>query len=136
MDRIRTYSEMLQFSTFEDRFEYLMLNGSLGRATFGFDRWINQNFYRSDAWKHARRSVLLRDNGCDLAISDREIAERPVIHHVNPMSLADIEHGEEWIIDPNYLITTSHNTHNAIHYGRNVLRDLHIPREAGDTTLW
>lgn len=136
MSDLRTYSEMISYSTFEGRFEYLMLRGNLGRATFGFDRWINQEFYRSEAWKQVRRHVLIRDNGCDLGIPDREIPERPVIHHINPMEMRDIIHGEEWITDPEFLITTSHNTHTAIHYGRNVLREPIIPRVSGDTTLW
>lgn len=123
--------------TFEERFEYLKLGGSVGRSTFGFDRHLNQRFYKSWGWKRARDEVIVRDLGCDLGIEGYEIHADLLIHHVNPMSVDDIIHGEEWLIDPEYLITTTHGTHNAIHYGT----DLQFPkvvveRSPGDTRLW
>lgn len=137
MTKIRTYSDVRNLHTFEERFAYLKLGGSVGRSTFGFDRHINQRFYTSSEWKRARRAVILRDNGCDLGIIGREIHVDLLIHHINPMSVDDILHGEEWIFDPEYLITTTKETHNAIHYGV----DLQHPpvvtaRTRGDTTLW
>lgn len=137
MTRIRTYSELECLSTFEERFEYLKLGGSVGSATFGFDRYINQRFYRSFEWKTARDAVIVRDNGCDLGIDGYEIHVDILIHHINPMNVDDIIAGEEWLIDPEYLITTTQRTHNAIHYGS----DLQLPavvteRKQGDTKLW
>lgn len=137
MTKIRTYSELEQLHTFEERFEYLKLGGSVGSATFGFDRYINQTFYRSFEWKRARRLVILRDNGCDLGIMNRPIHVGILIHHINPMVVDDIVNGEEWLIDPEYLITTTQGTHNAIHFGT----DLQLPkvvteRLPGDTKLW
>lgn len=134
---IRTYSELSRFDTFEDRYEYLKLGGYVGEATFGFDRWINQEFYQSRQWKDVRRQVVLRDNGCDLGIRGREINGGLLVHHMNPMSSDDIVHGEEWILDPEYLITTTKDTHNAIHYGdQRLLRKPFEPRRPGDTKLW
>lgn len=137
MTKIRTYSELARFQTFEERFEYLKLDGFVGRATFGSDRYVNQRFYTSFEWKQAREYVIVRDNGCDLGIDGREIHEDLLIHHINPMTIEDIIRGESWIIDPEYLITTSQKTHNAIHFGS----DLRTPavvmeRKPGDTTLW
>lgn len=134
---IRTYTQMASFPTFEERFEYLKLGGSVGRATFGFDRHINQRFYTSWEWKHARQAVIVRDLGCDLGVVGYEICADLLIHHINPMALDDILNGEAWLIDPEYLITTTQGTHNAIHYGT----DLHFPavvveRKPGDTKLW
>ena len=137
MTRIRTYSELKNLSTFEERFQYLKLKGAVGSSTFGFDRWINQRFYTSFQWKRARNDVIVRDNGCDLGIIGHEIYADMLIHHINPMVPDDILKGEEWIINPEYLITTNQRTHNAIHYGT----DLRLPkvvteRKLGDTTLW
>lgn len=133
----RSYSELLPLETFEERFEYLKLGGEVGRSTFGFDRYINQKFYTSYEWKRARQLVILRDNGCDLGIFDREIHANPLIHHINPIDVNDIIHGEEWIFDPNFLITTTHNTHNAIHFGNDqLLPKVVIARSPNDTTLW
>lgn len=135
--RIRTYSEMLRYHTFEDRFEYLSLRGVVGAATFGHERVLNQNFYRSVEWRNARNFVIARDLGRDLAMDDHEIFDRILIHHMNPMRAVDIEHGNEDIIDPEFLITTTHRTHNAIHYGdASLLRKDYIPRRPGDTKLW
>lgn len=137
MSKIRTYSELRRLKTFEERFDYLRLAGEVGYSTFGFDRWLNQNFYRSREWKRARNNVIVRDNGCDLGIEGFEIYTDLVVHHMNPMSPDDIKHGETWIIDPNYLITTSLQTHNAIHFGdESQLPRGPITRLPGDTTLW
>lgn len=123
--------------TFEDRFFYLELKGVLGESTFGFDRWINQRFYRSTEWKSARNYVIARDNGCDLGVPGYEIYSGLLVHHMNPLTLEDLEQGEEWIVDPNYLITTSLQTHNAIHYGdESLLPRGPVERQSGDTTLW
>jgi hypothetical protein len=134
---IRTYRELSKLPTFEDRFRYLALHGQVGSSTFGFDRWVNQQFYRSRQWKQVRSLVIVRDNGCDLGIEGYEINERIIIHHMNPLELVDIVHGDEDIIDPEFLICVAHKTHNAIHYGDESLlpRPL-IERSAGDTRLW
>lgn len=135
--KIRSYSELRRFTNFEDRFEYLKLNGEVGRSTFGFDRYINQQFYASFSWKNARQSVILRDNGCDLGILGYEIHSHILIHHMNPISIDDIMHGEEWIFDPEYLITTTQNTHNAIHFGNDkLLPKVVTERSRNDTKLW
>jgi len=137
MSKIRTYLELRQLETFEERFRYLKLDGEVGTATFGFDRWVNQRFYKSREWKRTRNHVIVRDNGCDLGILGFEIATDLLIHHINPISLDDIEHGEEGLLDPNFLITTSLRTHNAIHYGdESLLPRGPIVRKAGDTKLW
>lgn len=137
MTKIRSYRELRRFGTFIDRFEYLSLKGNVGESTFGFDRWINQRFYRSHEWKRVRNYVIVRDNGCDLGIEGHEIHTDLLVHHMNPVSLDDIRHGEEWILDPNYLITTSLATHNAIHYGdEKLLPKGPIVRQPGDTKLW
>jgi hypothetical protein len=134
---IRTYSDLLHFQTFEDRFQYLKLRGIVGDATFGLDRYINQGFYTSTQWKRIRDLVLIRDEGCDLGVSGYEIHYRPVIHHLNPMTVDDIRHGDDSILDPEFLITTTHRTHNAIHYGdESLLIKLYKPRQPGDTKLW
>ena len=134
---IRSYSDLRRLNTFEDRFRYLSLRGQVGEATFGFDRWINQEFYRSREWKQIRQHVIARDEGCDLGIEGYEIHTRLIIHHMNPMTADDICHDEESILDPEFLITTTHQTHNAIHYGdeRLLPRPL-VPRRPGDTKLW
>jgi hypothetical protein len=135
--RTRSYSELRRRTTFEERFEYLSLGGEVGVATFGFDRWINQHFYRSFEWKQARDVTIVRDEGCDLGIPGRVIRTNLLVHHMNPVSPQDLIDGEAWVLDPEYLITTTHQTHNAIHYGDLSL----IPREPverrpGDTKLW
>lgn len=123
--------------TFEERFEYLRLKGQVGERTFGFDRWVNQGFYHSSEWKAIRNHVILRDNGCDLGVDGYDIHSGLVVHHMNPISVDDILHGEAWMFDPDYLITTSHQTHNAIHYGdASLLPRGPIVRTSGDTTLW
>ena len=137
MSKIRTYSELRQLDTFEERYDYLKLGGVLGLRTFGFDRWINQRFYKSYEWISVRDYVIVRDNGCDLGIFGYEIHSNLLVHHMNPISLKDVEQREQWIIDPEFLITTSLKTHNAIHYGdKSQLPRGPIERERGDTTLW
>lgn len=133
----RSYSELCRLKTFEERFQYLSLKGNVGGSTFGFDRWINQEFYRSREWYDAREFVILRDEGCDLGVVGYEIETRLLIHHMNPLLPSDIEDGESCILDPEFLITTTHRTHNAIHYGdESILRKSFVPRTAGDTKLW
>lgn len=137
MTIIRSYSELRRLETFEERYRYLRLGGALGAQTFGFDRWVNQRFYKSHEWKWARNEVIVRDNGCDLGIEGFEIHSGLLVHHMNPITLNDLEHGEDWITDPNFLITTSLKTHNAIHYGdESLLPRAPIVRKSGDTTLW
>ena len=135
--KIRTYSELIQESTLEDRFRYLALRAAVGVSTFGFDRWINQQFYTSHEWRTVRNHVIARDEGLDLGVPGYEIHDKVIIHHMNPMTVDDLEHGDSSILDPEFLITTSHRTHNAIHYGDETLlpRDL-IERRPGDTKLW
>lgn len=134
---IRTYTRLSQLDTFEDRFRYLALHGAVGEATFGYDRYINQNFYRSRQWKQTRNYIIDRDGGCDLGIDGYEIHSRLIIHHMNPMEASDIIHGDDSILDPEFLITTTHQTHNAIHYGdeRQLPRPF-VERRRGDTKLW
>lgn len=134
---IRTYSELRRLSTFDERYQYLRLKGEVAYSTFGFDRYINQKFYTSSQWRHVRGYVVTRDDGCDLGIEGYEIHSRLVIHHMNPMKVDDIAHGDPSIIDPEFLITTTHKTHNAIHYGdeRLLPRPL-VDRRPGDTKLW
>lgn len=135
--RNRTYSELVRYTTFEDRFAYLKLDGAVGSQTFGFDRYLNQMFYSSHEWKTIREYVIIRDNGCDLGVQGYEIHANLLIHHINPMTQEDILHQEEWILDPEFLITTTHNTHNAIHYGNESLLPKVVPeRKPGDTRLW
>lgn len=137
MTRIRTYSELMNFDSFGDRFEYLRLRGVVSDPTFGFDRWINQGFYTSREWKHARANVIARDLGCDLAVPGYEIHAQLVVHHMNPMEVDDIVDGDPAILDPEFLITTTHRTHNAIHYGdERLLPRSFVERRPGDTKLW
>lgn len=123
--------------TFDERFQYLKLNGDVGRSTFGFDRWINQRFYQSYEWERARNFVILRDNSCDLGILGLEIYVDILVHHMNPMTIDDVLHGEEWIFDPEYLITTTKRTHNAIHFGNeDPYPKVVTKRSPNDTKLW
>lgn len=135
--RTRCYSELAQIDTFEARYEYLALRAGVGIETFGFDRYLNQQFYTSRLWKDARSFVIVRDNGCDLGVPGYEIHDRVYIHHMNPLTEEDLIHGDEAIIDPEFLITTTHRTHNAIHYGdKSLLPKDFVPRRPGDTKLW
>jgi hypothetical protein len=137
MPRTRTYSELRCFVTFEERFEYLKLVGEVGRETFGYDRWVNQRFYKSREWKLLRDHVIYRDQGCDLGVPGYELRFGLLIHHMNPVTVEDIQHGSEAILDPNFLVTTSLRTHNAIHYGNTSgLPRRQVDRKSGDTTLW
>lgn len=134
---IRTYSELITFPTFEERFQYLQLNGEVGGETFGFDRWLNQVFYRSHQWKRLRDEIIIRDNGCDLGVEGFEINRRIIIHHMNPISIDDIEKETDFLLDPEFLICTSHNTHNAIHYGdEKLLVTAPVERSKNDTCPW
>lgn len=135
---MRTYNELIKFKTFEERFEYLRLDGEVGKDTFGFDRVFNQMFYRSKEWKALRDFVIVRDNGCDLGVEGHEIfGQRFIIHHLNPISIDDIVKRTKYLMNPDYLITTIHNTHNAIHYGdKDLLVVAPIERVANDTCPW
>lgn len=135
--RIRSYSELRRLDTFEERFRYLKLGGEVGAITFGYDRHMNQAFYTSYEWRHVRHQVIARDEGLDLGVPGYEIFDKVIIHHMNPMSVEDLEHGNEDIINPDFLITTTHRTHNAIHYGdENLLPKPLVERRPGDTKLW
>lgn len=135
---IRTYSELIKFDTFIDRYQYLRLDGKVGEETFGFDRWLNQLFYKKDPkWLSIRNEVIIRDNGCDLGIADREIHSRILVHHMNPISREDILARSEFLLNPEYLICTSKTTHDAIHYGdENLLMGEPIERTRNDTCPW
>jgi len=135
--RIRTYSELRRLETFKERYNYLKLRGVVGDPTFGFDRYMNQQFYASSQWRDIRNQIIVRDEGCDLGIRGYEIHNRLVIHHMNPMTVTDIVHGDPSILDPEFLITTTHITHNAIHYGdESLLPRVPVQRRPGDTKLW
>ena len=134
---IRTYSDLSQLPTLEERFDYLELGGIVGESTFGFDRWINQQFYRSHEWRNIRDHVIYRDEGFDLGSEDTPLRGVPVIHHMNPLTLADIEEGSDNLLDPEFLISTSLRTHNAIHFGnKEQLPRPFVERRPGDTRLW
>ncbi len=137
MPKVRTYSELSRLTSFEERFEYLKLVGEVGERTFGFDRWINQRFYQSREWKTIREYVIFRDGGCDLGVPGYELRFGLLIHHMNPVTLDDIQHNGESILNPMFLITTSLQTHNAVHYGNaERLPRGPIERTSGDTRLW
>lgn len=134
---IRTYSELIKFNSFEDRFEYLKLKGYVGEDTFGFDRYLNQVFYKSPEWKKIRDEVIIRDNGCDLGMYEYEIFGKIYVHHMNPISVEDIESRASDILNPEFLICCSHQTHNAIHYGdTDLLPKGLIERTPYDTCPW
>lgn len=133
----KCYSDLRHLPTFDERFNYLKIHGQVGKATFGFDRYINQRFYRSREWKQIRLHVIARDNGCDLGIDGYEIHSEILVHHMNPMEIESITRGNDDIFDPEFLITTTHRTHNAIHYGNsNMLPRKLVERRPGDTDLW
>lgn len=134
---LRSYRELVRYPTFEERYRYLSLGGVVGRATFGFDRYLNQKFYSSKQWRDIRHAVIARDDGCDLGSEGYDIHDRIYIHHLNPMTVADIESGNESILDLDNLISVTHQTHNAIHYGDGTkLRQPFVERRPGDTKLW
>lgn len=134
---MRTYSELITFPTFIERYEYLKLGGRVGEDTFGWERYLNQTFYKSNEWKRIRREVIIRDNGCDLGVDGYEINSKIYIHHINPIGAEDIANVTEFLCDPEYLICTSFNTHQAIHYGdESLLITEPIVRTKDDTKLW
>ena len=135
--KIRTYSKLITLPTFEERYKYLQLNGSIGEETFGFDRYFNQMFYHSKRWKKIKDKIIVRDAGCDLGMIGYEIWGKIYIHHMNPVTLKDIEDQSEFLLDPEYLICTTLNTHNAIHYGDiSLLPQTPIERKPNDTCPW
>ena len=137
MQTIRTYSELVRLPTFEERFRYLKLDGLVGKDTFGFDRYLNQEFYRSKEWKEVRDFVIVRDNGCDLSMDGYEIVGRIYIHHMNPITVNDIVHSSDFLLNPDYLVCMSHNTHNAVHYGdEDLLVTAPVERRKNDTCPW
>ena len=134
---MRTYTELSKLSTFKDRFNYLRLDGTVGEETFGFDRYMNQIFYKSREWADVRRQVIIRDNGCDLGCDGYEIHGKILIHHMNPISLNDIRYRTDLLLNPEYLISTVLQTHNAIHYGdESLLPELPVERYPNDTCPW
>ena len=134
---IRTYSELSKLKTFEERYRYLRLNGKVGEETFGFDRWLNQRFYKDPEWLSIRDKVIIRDNGCDLGIEDRKITGRIIVHHMNPITKEDILRRSDFLLNPDYLICTVKNTHDAIHYGDDsLLINEFIERSKNDTCPW
>lgn len=138
MTGIRRYSELIKLPTFEERFEYLKLDGRVGKMTYGSDRIFNQAFYHSKEWRDFRNKVIARDNGCDLGIEDREIFDKLIVHHINPMTMRDLEEGGEDLFDMENFICCSHNTHEAIHYGDSslLIKTEFVERRPGDTKLW
>lgn len=138
MTGIRRYSELIKLPTFEERFEYLKLDGRVGKMTYGSDRIFNQAFYHSKEWRDFRSKVIARDNGCDLGIEDREIFDKLIVHHINPMTIRDLEEGGEELFDMENFICCSHNTHEAIHYGDSnlLVKTEFVERRPGDTILW
>lgn len=135
--KIRTYSELIMLPTFKERYEYLKLGGKVGEETFGFDRYLNQKFYKSKEWRDIRDYVILRDNACDLGIEDREIHSRIIIHHMNPITKYDIVNQTEFLTNPEYMICTLKRTHDAIHYGDDgILFSDVVIRTKNDTCPW
>lgn len=134
---IRSYSELAKRDAFLSRFKYLVLGGSIGAATFGYDRPMNQDFYHSFEWKRIRDHVIVRDQGCDLGVRGHEIHDRILVHHMNPITTRDLVHFNEDILDPEYLVCVSTRTHNAIHFGdESQLPTQFVERQPGDTKLW
>ena len=134
---IRTYSQLMQLQTFEERQDYLKLGGVVGEDTFGFDRYLNQNFYRSREWKRVRDEVIMRDNGCDLGVDGHEIRGKILIHHMNPITSEDVHRVSDYLLNPEYLICVAHRTHNAIHYGdESLIVTAPIERTQNDTCPW
>lgn len=134
---IRTYSELITMPSFEERYRYLKLDGVVGKETFGFDRYLNQLFYRSKEWKTIRNFVITRDNGCDLGMDGHDIYGKILVHHMNPISKDDILGRSEYLLDPEFLISTIKNTHDAIHYGdESLLITEPIQRSKNDTCPW
>lgn len=134
---IKTYTELMTLPTYEERYRYLRIGGRVGEETFGFDRYLNQEFYKSEEWLKVRDEVIIRDNGCDLGMPDREIRGRILVHHMNPITIDDIKNRSEFLLNPEYLITTVKNTHDAIHYGdESLLVTVPQERRKNDTCPW
>ena len=134
---MKTYTQALEYVTFEDRFNYLKLSGGIGEETFGFDRWLNQNFYRSSLWQNIRDFVIIRDGGFDLAMEGYLITDKIIVHHLNPITKSDILNHSDELLNPDYLICVSHRTHNALHYGdMSILTVDPVERRPGDTCPW
>lgn len=134
---IKTYSELMTIPTFEGRFKYLQLNGAVGKSTFGYDRYLNQILYKSEEWKRFRRDIIFRDNGCDLGVEGFDINARATVHHINPITVEDVIRRSPKVFDPENAITTSHNTHMAVHYGdESLLITAPITRTKNDTCPW
>lgn len=134
---LKTYSDLRRLDSFEDRYEYLRLGGFVGQETFGFERYLNQTFYRSKEWKDVREQVIARDYGLDLGVEGYEIYDKVIVHHMNPITVRDVVYENLDILDPEFLITTTHKTHNAIHYGdRSLLPKPFTERKKYDTKLW
>lgn len=136
MNNLRTYTDLSKLLTFKERFEYLKLGGLVGKETFGYDRWLNQKFYTSYEWKRIRSQVIVRDNACDLGISDLPIHGKIFVHHMNPILLKDLIDLTDVVLNIDYLICVSFNTHNAIHYGVDILDQEIIDRKPNDTIPW
>ena len=133
---IRTYSELIQLKTFQERFEYLKIGGSIGEMTFNSQRYLNQRFYNSKDWEYIKRDVIIRDESCDLAIKDLDIVRFILVHHMNPLTIEDFKNMTKYVRDPEYLITTSFKTHKAIHYGLEIYNPYLIVRKQNDTCPW
>jgi hypothetical protein len=134
---IRNYTELSAIEGFEERYAYLRVHSSVGIATFGYERWLNQAFYTSVQWRQVRQEVIARDRGLDLGVEGHAVWERIAIHHMNPMRVKDVTSGDLAILDPEFLISVSLRTHNAIHYGdANLLEKPFTRRRPGDTKLW
>ena len=134
---IKTYSELSKLKTFRERFDYLKLDGTVGEETFGFDRYLNQRFYKSLEWRRIRDLVIIRDNGCDLGVDGYEIYGKVLIHHINPITVKDLSLSTDLLLNPEYLISTTIKTHNAIHYGdETLLNNFFTERSKNDTCLW
>lgn len=134
---IRTYTELSKLKTFRERYEYLKIGGKVGEDTFGFDRYLNQVFYKTPEWRSARDAVIVRDCGCDLGVEGHDIYGKIIVHHMNPITMEDIVKRSDFLINPEYLITTVHSTHNAIHYGdESLLPIVPVERTKGDTCPW
>ena len=135
---MKTYSQLIQIPDFIERYRYLKIGGGVGEETYGFERWLNQEFYHSDAWKSLRHKVIIRDNGNDLGCDGFQIGGRIIIHHINPITAADIRDRSPLVLDPDNVVCTSHTTHEAIHFGSEQLLESYFPviRRPGDTKLW
>ena len=137
MTSTRSYPDLVRLDTFEERFEYLSLKARIGESTFGFERWINQSFYRSREWRELRHDIIARDEARDLGMPGFDIHEKAIIHHIIPMTVEDLENGNPLVLDPDNLITTTHHPHNPIHWGdKSLLRLPPAERKPGDTKLW